>query len=235
MLKNAKMMMDELNCDFIVTGEVLNQRGKSQNMNALNIIERESCLDGLILRPLSAHLLKETIPEKLGMVNRKILLGISGKRRCIQMNLIKKYDIKECACPSGGCLLTYREFAAKVRDLLQHRDKIYLKDISLLKVGRHFRYKKCKIIVGRNADENEKMLSLKNEKDVVMRALNVPSPITLLQDVVDSESIKIAAMLTARYSDEDMVSVEYRGRNFSGSINISSIDGEFLNKIRIKW
>ena len=50
--------------DFIATGEVLNERPMSQHKMAMDIIEKESGLKGVLLRPLSAKLLEETIPEK---------------------------------------------------------------------------------------------------------------------------------------------------------------------------
>ena len=64
MHKKAKEIMENVGAKFIVTGEVLNQRPMSQYREALKIIEKESGLEGLILRPLSAHLFEPTIPEK---------------------------------------------------------------------------------------------------------------------------------------------------------------------------
>jgi adenylyl- and sulfurtransferase ThiI len=52
MFKVAKEYMQEVNADFLVTGEVLGQRPMSQNSRALKIIEQESGLEGKVLRPL---------------------------------------------------------------------------------------------------------------------------------------------------------------------------------------
>ena len=41
-LKKAKEFMKEINADLIFTGEVLNQRPKSQHMKALMIVEKET-------------------------------------------------------------------------------------------------------------------------------------------------------------------------------------------------
>jgi tRNA-specific 2-thiouridylase len=60
--------MEKEGFSFIITGEVLNQRPKSQTFKALKIIEKETGLEGLILRPLSAQFLPITIPEKEGWV-----------------------------------------------------------------------------------------------------------------------------------------------------------------------
>ncbi|MDP3013865.1 MAG: hypothetical protein Q8M92_06445, partial [Candidatus Subteraquimicrobiales bacterium] len=74
MLKKAKEYMEGIDAAFVITGEVLGQRPMSQNRQSLDLIEKESGLKGLILRPLSAKLMPETIPEKMGWVNRQALL-----------------------------------------------------------------------------------------------------------------------------------------------------------------
>ena len=54
MLKKAKNLMKELNASFVITGEVLGQRPMSQRRDALDVIERDADMRGMILRPLSA-------------------------------------------------------------------------------------------------------------------------------------------------------------------------------------
>ncbi|MFH1381170.1 MAG: hypothetical protein ABIH57_03255, partial [Candidatus Omnitrophota bacterium] len=81
MLKKAHQYMKETGAQFLVTGEVLGQRPMSQRKDAMRIIERDSGLEGLILRPLSAKLMDLTIPEKEGLVDREKLLSISGRSR----------------------------------------------------------------------------------------------------------------------------------------------------------
>jgi len=55
---------------FMITGEVLNQRPLSQTRPSLDLVERQSGLEGLLLRPLSAKLLPPTRPEIEGVVDR---------------------------------------------------------------------------------------------------------------------------------------------------------------------
>ena len=155
MLKKAKQYAKKIKADFIFTGDVLGERPMSQNMKALNTIESETRLKNKILRPLSAKLLPETVAEKNGWVDRNKLLDIKGRSRKKQLELAKKFKIKIYASPGGGCLLTEKEFSAKLRDLIKHKKRINEKDIELLKIGRHFRFKNNKIIVGRNEKENE--------------------------------------------------------------------------------
>lgn len=81
MLKKTKEIMEKEGHEFIATGEVLGERPFSQNIRALRLIEKEVNLKGLILRPLSARVLSETIPEEKGWVKREELFAISGKSR----------------------------------------------------------------------------------------------------------------------------------------------------------
>lgn len=234
-LKKAKKYAKEIGAKFIFTGEVLDERPMSQHLRALKLIEKEAGLKGKVLRPLSAKLLPETEAERKGWVDRNKLLDIRGRSRKPQIELVKKFGIKEYPCPSGGCLLTYKEFANKVRDLFKHKKKIDLKDIELLKVGRHFRFNESKIIVGRNKEENEKLLILKNKNDYVFEVQNFPSPITILQGKKTKETIRIAAELTARYSDAqgENISVKYGKIKPEKEIVVKKMSNEEVNKLRI--
>jgi tRNA U34 2-thiouridine synthase MnmA/TrmU len=60
-LKKAIEFNKKVKADFIFTGEVLNQRPKSQHMKALKIVEKEAGLEKKLLRPLSALHLNPTI------------------------------------------------------------------------------------------------------------------------------------------------------------------------------
>ena len=120
MLSKARAVMDELGAPFIITGEVLGQRPMSQRLDTLNVIERDSGLKGLILRPLSAKLLLPTKAELEGIINRERLLDISGRSRNPQLKLAEKYGITGYSTPAGGCLLTDENFADKLRDLFAH-------------------------------------------------------------------------------------------------------------------
>ena len=239
MLKKAKEIMKKIKADFIVTGDVLNERPMSQTAKALKLIEKEAGLEGFVLRPLSAKLLAPTIVEKQGIVKREMLLAIKGRGRKKQIELAKKYGIS-FPSPAGGCLLCEKEYASKLKDLFRHKKRIKPIDIALLKIGRHFRYKKAKIMVGRNKKENEKLREL--AKDLFLfEARNVPSPLTVLDGKINKETIKIAAALTAFYSDarDKEVEVVYGKGKFNRKVNkvikISKPSKEAVEKLRIRW
>lgn len=200
--KKAKDLAEKIGADFIVTGEVLNERPLSQRRDTMLLIEREAGLEGKILRPLSAKLLPETEPEKRGLVNRDRLLAISGRRRLPQMDLAKKLGIERYPNPSGGCLLTDPRFAEKLREHLKHEQRLTLDDVALLKVGRHFRIDGVKVIVGRNEDENSKLLSLAKSQGIAyFEAADYMGPIALYVGEEKPSLIETAAAITVRYSD----------------------------------
>jgi len=235
MLKKVKKIAEEIGASFIFTGEVLDERPKSQHKKALEIIEKESGLKGKLLRPLSAKLLPETEAEKKGWVNREKLLDIRGRQRKKQMELAKEFGINKYPTPSGGCLLTYKEFSKKLRDLLEHEKTVKMKDIELLKIGRHFRFGKNKIIVGRNEIENKQLLKMKKRDDYYFEVPAFMGPITLLQGPKTKEAIEKAASLTARYSDakDKKVSVRFGKNKLEKTIIITPTREEDIEKIRI--
>ncbi|MEM2910887.1 MAG: hypothetical protein QW146_00085 [Candidatus Bathyarchaeia archaeon] len=236
MLKRAKKYAKEIGASFIFTGEVLGERPMSQHRKALEIIEKEAGLKGKILRPLSAKLLPKTEAEIKGWVDRKKLLDIRGRSRKKQIELAKKSGINDYPCPAGGCLLTYKEFANKLKDLFNHKKKISLKDIQLLKVGRHFRYGKNKIIVGRNQNENELLLKLKAKSDYAFEAQGCGSPITLLQGPKTKGAIEKAAQLTAFYSDRKTgkVNVKFGREKLEKQIVVNIPTKEEVEAIKVR-
>jgi tRNA U34 2-thiouridine synthase MnmA/TrmU len=214
MLRKAGERMMRTGARFIFTGEVLGQRPMSQRMNQLKLIERESDLRGLLLRPLSAKLLDPTVPEKEGWVDRERLYGISGRGRKEQVRLAEKYGIRDYPQPAGGCcFLTDKSYARRLRDLFQYKGKdlVTEEDVILLKVGRHFRISdRAKVIVGRDERENA-FLAQYADGRCSLRVLGFEGPLTLMEGDASDEDRRVAAQITARYSDgrkQDTVEVE---------------------------
>ncbi|NYZ76024.1 hypothetical protein H0N98_02125 [Candidatus Micrarchaeota archaeon] len=234
-LKKAKAYSKKIGAKFIITGEVLNQRPMSQHMRALKLIEKEAGLQGKLLRPLSAKLLPKTEAENKGWVNRDKLLAIEGRTRKPQIALAEKFAIKDYPSSGGGCLLTDKEFAKKVRDLFKHKKKVTMEDMQLLKVGRHFRFGENKIIVGRNEGENNILLKLKGRSDYIFDVPNFGSPITILQNKKTEKAVRLSAELTAAYSDakKDRVVVNYGSAKLSRKITVKPISREEIDKLRV--
>lgn len=201
MFKAAGEMMEETGASFVVTGEVLGERPMSQRLDAMRIIERDSGLAGLIVRPLSARLFEPSVPEKEGWVDRQKLLRIEGRSRKPQIKLALTLEMNDYPCPAGGCLLTDGHFAGKLRKLLEKEENPSKNDVLLLKVGRHFEGSSgSRIIVGRNENENRRIEELKRPGDRLFMACEWMGPTTLLRgaDITDAD-LEAAAGLTAAY------------------------------------
>ncbi|MBU4242204.1 MAG: tRNA 4-thiouridine(8) synthase ThiI [Nanoarchaeota archaeon] len=201
LLKLAKRYAKKIGGKFIITGEVIGQRPMSQNKGALQRIAKEARVKNMLVRPLCAKNLQETGPEKKGYVDRTKLLDISGRSRSRQMALAKKFGIDKYPSPAGGCLLTCIDYSRKAKDIL-NKKRISQNDLYLLRYGRHFRFGKSKIIVGKNDKDNLQLLNLKQKADYVFTMANNKGPVTLLQGPKTKETIKMAAQLTARYAGE---------------------------------
>ncbi len=239
MLQLATRYMEEINASFLITGEVLGQRPMSQRQDTLRIIDRESNLKGLVLRPLSALLLEPTIPEREGIVERDKLLGLSGRSRKDQMRLAEELGIKDYPSPAGGCLLTDENFSRKLRDLFSTTGANYtLRDVELLPIGRHFRLSKSvKVIVGRNERENQRIELLKEPHHYLLYPQSFTGPAALICGEVPQDVMILVSRIIVRYGKPDGTpphTINVRGKFGQQQFQVSSpIDDESLEKLRI--
>lgn len=201
MAREALRIVREEGYDFVFTGEVLNERPMSQTRNSLRAVAKLSGAPDLLLRPLSARLLPETAPERQGIVDRVRLLDIQGRSRAKQLALAEHYGIKEFPTPAGGCVLTDAHFSKRLRELFLQTPEALVKDIELLKVGRHFRIQGRKVVIGRNKDENRMLREWAGENDALLSAEHVPGPVALVCGGGPPELLSLVAGICARYSD----------------------------------
>jgi tRNA-specific 2-thiouridylase len=213
MVKKAGEWMLENRADILFTGEVLGQRPFSQTKPSLRAVEKGAGFLNRLLRPLSALLLPETIPEQEGLVDRSRLLNISGRSRKIQMALAEKYGILEYPAPAGGCLLTDPIFSLRLKELLAHRPTPEMREVELLKTGRHFRISSAlKIIIGRNKRENEFIEKWSVPADPVARVMGYPGPMAVALGEMQEEDWEKLAQLCLVYSDApggQLISVQF--------------------------
>jgi tRNA-specific 2-thiouridylase len=235
MLSKAKEYMQDIGADFVVTGEVLDQRQMSQRLDTLLLIERKAGLEGMVVRPLSGALLPATIPEKNGLIDRKRLLSIRGRSRRLTLDIAASKKISDYLSPSGGCLLTDPGFCRRLADVLRFQEGIGSFDIDLLKMGRHFRIASdAKLIVGRNEDENKRIEELAVDSNIFLCVPDTGSPNAIL--IGDKKHIKTAAAIIARYSDkkkEPLVEVHYREKGKTDKVKVKPIDDDTLAAWRI--
>jgi len=202
MFKEAKALMDMRGFDFLVTGEVLWQRPMSQRKDTLPQIEKEAGVTGFVVRPLSAKLMKPTIPEEKAWIDRDKLYAMSGRSRKPQIMLAAELGLTEYPQPAGGCLLTDPAFSSRLAELLSHNSSPSMREIRLLRIGRHFRTSDGrKIIVGRDESDNLALNNLVEPGDYVLQVYGeYGSPLVLAEAEMSDEGLRLAAELCARYS-----------------------------------
>ncbi len=217
MLNKARELAGEKGFDFIITGEVVGQRPKSQRKETMPIISSESGADDRLLRPLSALNLPETLPEREGWVDRSRLHDFSGRNRKPQIELARRFGLEDYAQPSGGCcFLTDESYSRKLADLWQARNerRYELDDIMLLKVGRHIRPQPhLKLIISREEGEN-RFLEGYRYQFTSLTTVSCPGPLALVDGRFESEAeLEQAAAIVARYSKgrgDETVTVEVK-------------------------
>lgn len=214
MLKKAGEILSHEGFDFIITGEVLGERPMSQNRCSLDLVRRISGYEDYIVRPLSAKLLPETMPEKDGLVDRNKLLDLSGRSRKRQMELVEKFGINKFPSPAGGCKLTEPNFAKRFRALISLDDldddfDETVRKIKFLSIGRHIKFDdKAWLIVGRNEAENNFLDANTGKKDIKIYLdddLSGPTALIVNGSKLKNkkEIIEKACAICARYSNID--------------------------------
>ncbi|MGE0759239.1 MAG: hypothetical protein AB7F89_10335 [Pirellulaceae bacterium] len=220
MFRRARRFMEQVGAQFLVSGEVLGQRPKSQKRRDLEIIAFHSQVEELLLRPLSARLLPVTLPEQKGWVDRERLFAFRGRGRKELIRLAHEYGFASIPAPSTGCALTEPRFSRKVHDLIELDPDSTRWDFELLKLGRHFRYDAhTKVIVGRRESENDRLkyqFELPEARQVTMLwPYSFAGPRVLLIGARNEGSLQFALALVLRFSkrlasDEAVVCVEDR-------------------------
>jgi tRNA U34 2-thiouridine synthase MnmA/TrmU len=224
MLREAKLYMEKIGADFVFTGEVLGQRPMSQRRDLLRISEKESGLEGILLRPLSAKLLNPTQMEDAGLIDRDKLLDLKGRSRKKQIEMAKDLNWNDFPTPGGGCLLTDKAFANKLKPFLERG--ITNPDIlKWLRIGRHF-VLPCgtRIVVGRNHIENSAILDMAGKEETLIKTVTVPGPVAIILGESSEDIERFAASLMAGYSDckgQDQVEVATgKGGDFKKEIKV---------------
>ena len=239
MMRYSGELLKKFNADFIITGEVLNQRPMSQNKASLNVVKKESGYEDKILRPLCAKVLPPTEMELKNLVDREKLLDISGRSRKIQMELAEKWGIIEYPSPAGGCKLTEPNYAKRLKELLKYKENLEERDLQLLKYGRHFRISEnCKIISTRTKDEGDIIKNYLSSKDYMFLACDYNGSTVVIIGEPSEIDIKLAAEITGRYSkgkDEDKIKVKYGKVNtdLNNIIEVKPASDDYLKNLII--
>ncbi|MDU4892387.1 MAG: DUF814 domain-containing protein [Clostridium sp.] len=233
MMRYCGQLLEELEADFIITGEVLNQRPMSQNRMALDRVKKESGIESKILRPLCAKMLAPTEMEENGLVDREKLMNIQGRSRKVQMELAEQWGIKEYPSPAGGCKLTEPNYSVRLKELLSFNKDPEERELGLLRVGRHFRVTpNAKVISTRTQDEVALLKKYLGKDDTILLVKDFNGSMVVIIGEATEEVISFAAKVAIRYSkgkDEPKVTVKYAkfGEQNHGTIDeVCATDAE---------
>jgi len=237
MFRVLKDLLDTYRAGFIISGEVLNQRPMSQRYDALNAVKKLSNVGDLIIRPLSQKLLSDTLPIRVGWVNKDDLLQINGRSRKEQLRIAEEFGLKEVQNSGGGCLLTDKGYSRRLKELIDH-NQLDMKNINFLEVGRHFRLtKEIKMIVNREDNEMEYLHSIIQD-EVILKCKNIPGPIGILNSTLplSMNIIQNAGNILLRYTPKAKNNeVVYYGKQYQLNHEIKCIKctDEEVDKYRI--
>jgi tRNA-specific 2-thiouridylase len=234
MLQITQAIMTEEEAGFLITGEVVGQRPMSQKRHTIELIEKRSGLSGLIVRPLSGKLFPPTRPEQEGIIDREKLLGLSGRSRETQYNLVAFHHMKEFVRPGGGCLLTDPIFGEKLKDFMLKDPEFTFRDIEFLTLGRYFRLDKdTTFFLGRNQEENERLESLWEAPYVLFSPFDFKGPKGVLRGALTEETIKITAHIIAFYSKHTAPTINIESNNGSPKIHKLAREDIDIDNFRI--
>jgi hypothetical protein len=183
MLKRCKELLPEYGAKFIVTGEVKGQRPMSQRADALQAISRDAGVRSLLLRPLSAKLLKPTPMEENGLVDREKLQAMNGRGRGAQMQLAAQLGLGHIPQPAGGCRLTMPDSAKRYVSIFRHAVRPEPEYFGLANVGRQFWAKGLWLAMGRNQADNQALEELAEPTDYTFHLRDFPGPFGLARPV----------------------------------------------------
>lgn len=234
MYRRAAGIMEREGAQFIATGEVVGQRPMSQHKGELRMLEKQAGLVGRVLRPLSAQLLPETEVEKSGLVDRSVLLSISGRTRREQIRLARQKGITDYPTPAGGCHLTDEAFARRLKDMFVHGGD---RALSFLRVGRHFRLSdSCRLVAGRNESENTFLEERAGQADALLVPVSHMGPSALVHGNCTDAELALAAGIIARYGDAPpggLTRVRIEIPAGSREISVGALEDEVIEELRI--
>lgn len=236
MLRKGLKYMRKVGADFLVTGELVGKH----DLQAEDIlrIAAEVGADGLVLRPLSARLLPQTLPERAGWVDPKHLKGLRVEDEKELKILAPRLGITTEGFPaSSRCKLTRLSFGQRLEDLLQEKN-FTLNALELLEFPLYYkRPPDVKIVLGRDDEEKRRLQNFFLPEDLRLYVPTHEGPMALVRANWEEKSepeiediIELAARITVTHSKvkNSIVQANYRFENEQETfrINVSPFSSE---------
>ncbi|MEO1954441.1 MAG: ATP-binding protein, partial [Campylobacterales bacterium] len=95
-------------------------------------------------------------------------------------------------------------FGKKMFDFIKY-DKFEVKDIPVMKFGRHFRLKDgAKLVIGRDREENQHLQAIENDKYYHIRTVGLPGPHSLLSKNASEDDKLLASRAILTYCKTEL-------------------------------
>jgi tRNA-specific 2-thiouridylase len=134
--------------------------------------------------------------------------------------------------------LTDEAYSNKFKDVIAHggAGRLSIDDVMVLGVGRHFRFSpSLKLIVGRNAAENNFLARIKGDRWLAgVVGFNGPAAL-VVGEIAEEDWAKIASIV-ARYSDgkdEESIEVEFVRGTAAKRVTAAPASADFVGAHRI--
>ncbi len=241
MLSRAIRFTQRLKADFIVTGEVVDHHGLSEQ--EMERITEDLGIRGLVLRPLSARLLPATIPELKEWVDRDLLgdLRDGEGERLLDLGRDLDLDVENKLGFYPRCKLTVSGFGKRLENLFTE-EGFTLNTLKLLEFGLYYkRPPDVKVVLAVDEDEKRKLQTYFLPQDLRVYLPTHPGPMTLVRTDWSSKSkdeveeiVNFAARITAMHSEAAYLSgvpVCYRFEQDDETQQLSVLPFRSLNEI----
>jgi len=230
MFKIARQVMDNMDADFMITGEVIGQRPMSQRKEAMSLIDRDSAVEEVILRPLSAKFFPPTKMELEGWVDREKLLNISGRSRTEQFRWAKDLKLKDYSAPAGGCLLTDANFTPRLKGFFERTNNPSMVEVRLIRHGRHFDLSDgSHLVIGRNEKENDQMW------EVTKHAVNEGNMTYFRPEFSGPDAVLSSGDSEAVYDEVGALIAKYAKKGLDSEETIEAECGDLVSRITVNF
>lgn len=180
LIRKAVRYMRRAGADFIVTGEVVGERavGVAEIARLTEMAEAQD----LVLRPLSAQLLPETIAEKSGWVDRKTLKGFRAADKEKLRALARELGVAVEDFPAERrCKLMIPYFGLRLEQFLRE-ESLTMNALALLEFPLYY---KCPpdvtIVLGRDDEEKRRLQNFFLPEDARLYLPGYRGPMALVR------------------------------------------------------
>jgi len=206
LLTKGLKYMRRTKADFLVTGELVGMRGLGSE--DVRWISEQVGDPGRILRPLSARLLPESLPQREVWVGLDQLHALTADQPEALVKLSQKLGVNTDAYPADRrCRLTQTRFGVRLEDLLKE-ETFSMNSLELLEF-QHY-YKKSpdvKIVLGCNEEEKRQLQNFFLPTDIRLYVPVHDAPLTLVRSDWEQKSegeiaqiIELAARIAVTHS-----------------------------------